>query len=61
MIKFSKKLLARMKQKYIGLFKEFTDVFPWSYEYLKSYETEIIQHKIAIKENINPLNRNCTE
>ena len=37
--------------KYIALFKEFQDVFAWSYEDLKSYDTSIIQHKIPIKED----------
>ena len=50
----SKTLPTPIKQKYIELFKEFTDMFSWSYEYLKSYYTEIIQHKIPLKENQKP-------
>ena len=42
MIKLSKTLPARIKLKYIELFKEFSDVFAWSYEDLKSHDTEII-------------------
>jgi hypothetical protein len=53
MIKLSKYLPPK-KQKYIELFKEFVDVFAWSYEYLKSYDTGIIQHIIPIKEDQNP-------
>jgi hypothetical protein len=49
MIKLSKSLPPAQKQKYIELFKEFVDVFAWSYEDLKSYDTSIIQHKIPIK------------
>ena len=49
MINLSKTLPAHIKLKYIELFKEFSDVFAWSYEDLKSYETEIIQHKIPLK------------
>ena len=49
MIKLSKTLPAHIKLKYIELFKEFSDVFAWSYEDLKSYDTEIIQHKIPLK------------
>jgi len=37
--------------KYIELLKEFQDVFAWSYEDLKSFDTSIIQHKIPLKEN----------
>ena len=36
------------------MFKEFQDAFAWSYEYLKSYDTSIIQHKVPIKENQKP-------
>ena len=50
-IKLSKTLPAHIKLKCIELFKEFSDVFAWSYEDLKSYDTEIIQHKIPLKEN----------
>ena len=54
MIKLSKTLPAHIKLKYIELFKEFSDVFAWIYEDLKSYDTEIIQHKIPHKENQKP-------
>jgi len=40
------------------LFKEFQDVFPWSYEDLKSHDTSIIQHKIPIKEDHKPFKQN---
>ena len=55
MIKLSKTLPAHIKLKYIELFKEFSDVFAWIYEDLKSYDTEIIQYKIPLKENKKPL------
>ena len=51
MIKLSKTLPPHIKQKYIELFREFKDVFAWGYEDLKSYDTNIIQHKIPLKEN----------
>jgi hypothetical protein len=49
MIKLSKSLPPAENQKYIKLFKELIDIFSWSYEYLKSYDTNIIQHIIPIK------------
>ena len=49
MIKSSKTLLAHIKLKYLELFREFSDVFAWSYEDLKSYDTKIVQHKIPLK------------
>ena len=34
--------------------KRHTDVFSWSYEYLKEYDTSIIQHTIPIKIHKKP-------
>jgi len=53
-IKLSKSLPTAKNQKYIALFKEFNDVFTWSYEDIKNYDTKIIQHKIPIKEGQTP-------
>ena len=49
MIKLSRALPPNQKLKYIELFKEFQDVFAWSYEDLKSYDTSVIQHTIPLK------------
>ena len=54
MIKLAKSLAANMKKKYIDLFKKFIDVFAWSYEDLKAYDTNVIQEKIPLKENQKP-------
>eukprot|EP00253_Pinus_taeda_P009819 PITA_09819 len=54
MIKLSKNLPPDQKPKYVDLFKEFQDVFSWSYEDLKSYDTSIIQHTIPLKPNKKP-------
>ena len=54
MIKLSKSLPPTQNKKYIELFKEFIDVFTWSYEDKKYYDTSIIHHKIPIKEVQNP-------
>ena len=35
------------------LFREFKDVFTWTYEDLKMYNTKIIQHVIPLKEDEN--------
>ena len=47
-IKLSKKLPAKVKEDYVNLMKKYTDVFAWIYEYLKEYDTSIIQHTIPI-------------
>lgn len=54
MIKLSKTLPPDQKLKYVEQFKEFQDVFAWSYEDLKSYDTFVIQHTIPLKENKKP-------
>ena len=42
------------RSKFISLFKQYKDVFSWTYEYLKTYDTKIIQHVIPIKAGIKP-------
>ena len=54
LIKLSKSLPPNEKLKYMELMKEFHDVFSWSYEDLKSYDTSIIQHTIPLKEDQKP-------
>ena len=41
-IKLSKKLPAKEKDEYVNLMKKYTDVFAWSYDDLKEYDTSII-------------------
>ena len=37
------------RNKFISLFRQFKDVFAWTYEDLKTYDTKIIQHVFLIK------------
>ena len=39
------------------MLKEYVDVFAWSYEYLKKYDTGIIQHKVPLKSNVKPFRK----
>ena len=47
-VKLSRNFPVIEKEKYIHLVKNYTDVFAWRYEYLKVYDTSIIQHTIPI-------------
>lgn len=38
----------------MDIFKKYVDIFEWSYEDLKTYDTSIIQHKIPSKSGIKP-------
>ena len=54
MIKLYKSLPPWEKEQYINILNEYQDVFAWSYEDLKPYDTNIIQHKIPIKDDKKP-------
>jgi ribonuclease HI len=54
MVKLSKYLPTDLKSKYVELLKEYKDVFAWSYEDLKTYDTSVIEHKIPLKPGIKP-------
>ena len=54
MVKISKALTAEQRNRYIKLLKDYVDVFAWSYEDLKTYDTGIIQHKVPLKLNVKP-------
>ena len=54
LVKLSKALPPKIKDKYISLMASFADVFSWDYSYLKIYDTNIIQHTIPIKPNQKP-------
>jgi len=54
LVKLSKTLLPKIKDKYISLMASFVDVFAWDYSDLKTYDTNIIKHTIPIKPNQKP-------
>jgi hypothetical protein len=54
MVKLSKTLSLEVKQDYVKLMKDFLDVFTWSYDDLKLYEKNVIQHVIPLKEYHKP-------
>jgi len=43
-----------MKNKYAKLLRKYKDVFVWSYDDLKTYDTSIIEHNIPLKHSIKP-------
>jgi hypothetical protein len=53
-VKFSSNLSREKKVEYAELLKEFVDVFSWTYEDLRTYDTNIIEHKIPLKEESKP-------
>lgn len=57
MIKLSKTLSPKVKEKYIRLLSEFSDVFTGYYADLKECEKKIIQHTIEIKLDKKPFRK----
>jgi hypothetical protein len=55
--KYSKYLPTQIKSKYAKLLKQYKDVFAWSYDDLKTYDTFFIEHKIPLKHGINPFKK----
>jgi hypothetical protein len=49
-VKLSSSLSKELRAEYVKLLKEFVDVFSWKYEDLQTYDTNIIEHKIPLKE-----------
>jgi hypothetical protein len=54
MVKLSRKLSEKQRDIYVNLMKQYSDVFFWSYEDLKVFDIEIIQHKIRLKPRSKP-------
>ena len=42
------------RNKFIVIFNQYKDVFSWTYEDLKTYDTSIIQHVIPINSGVKP-------
>jgi hypothetical protein len=53
-VKLSKYLPPEMKRKYTDLLRRYKDVFSWSYNELKTYDTSVIEHKIPLKPGVKP-------
>ena len=54
MMNLSKFLYQKEKDIYIELMRQFSDVFAWTYEVMKEYDTSIIQHTIPVKPKEKP-------
>ena len=50
-------LTQEERAEYTELLKEFSDVFAWTYEDLKTYDTSIIEHKIPLREEAKPFRK----
>jgi hypothetical protein len=56
-VKLSKFMLGKYRAKSKKMLKEFTNIFAWNYEDLRTFDETILQHKITLKENVNPFKK----
>jgi hypothetical protein len=54
LINLSSELTADQESEYCSVLKEFSDVFAWKYSDLKTYDPDIIQHKIPLEKDTIP-------
>jgi hypothetical protein len=54
LVQLSRSLTEEQRTEYTELLREFADVFAWTYEDLKTYDTSVIEHKIPLKEEAKP-------
>jgi hypothetical protein len=57
LVKVSKYLPPDIKSKYDEFLKQYKDVFSWSYDELRTYDTTIIEHKIPLKPSVKPFRK----
>jgi hypothetical protein len=57
-INLDKTIYKEEMKAYIKLFKQYQDVFAWSYQDIKTYDTSIIQHTIPLKHEMKLFQKN---
>jgi hypothetical protein len=53
-VNLGKTISKEERKAYLKLFRQYQDVFAWSYRDLKTYDTHIIQHTIPLKPEVKP-------
>jgi hypothetical protein len=53
-VNLGKTISKEERKAYLKLFRQYQDVFAWSYRDLKTYDTRIIQHTIPLKPEVKP-------
>jgi hypothetical protein len=60
-VKISKFLPPEIKSKYKDLLRQYKDVFSWSYDELRTYDTFVIDHRIPLKPGVKPFRQNLRQ
>ena len=54
-VKISKSVPTKTRKRYRELINQYSDVFAWSYSDLKTYDKNVMQHKIPLKLDTKPM------
>ncbi|XP_058746121.1 uncharacterized protein LOC131618991 [Vicia villosa] len=54
-VKIGASLNENVKEKLVGMLKEYSDIFAWSYEDMPGLDTDIVVHRLPLKENSPPV------
>ena len=57
-VNLGKTISKEERKAYLKLFRQYQDIFAWSYKELKTYDTRIIQHTISLKPKVKPFQKN---
>jgi hypothetical protein len=57
-VNLGKNVFKEDKKAYLKLFREYQDVFTWSYQELNTYDSHIIQHTIPLKSGVKLFQQN---
>ena len=57
-VNLNKTIYKGERKSYLKLFRQYQNVFMWSYKDLKTYDTHIIQHTIPLKPEMKPFQQN---
>jgi hypothetical protein len=56
-VKIGKGISSEERKEIEDLIREYRDVFAWSYDDLKAYKGDIIQHTLPLKEDAKPFDK----
>ena len=54
-VKISKSLTDETKNEYKNLLQQYADIIAWSYNDLKTYNKDVMEHKIPLKVDAKPI------
>ena len=60
-IKIGVALEESVKEKLVSMLREFSDVFAWSYKDMPGLDTEIVMHKLPLKEDCPPVKQKAPQ